>query len=223
MYAWTPVELEDIALQRSIKRLLGEKIPELTEREKNLMASFAVQDYKNYLKVEMDLVGLEDSDSWTREALKLKLGDYVSFIRELSEWLDLWIAKWRQRVKIVTRGGEEFEARRKMDEIVDRIWRKLKKRGEILDFVVGSLVRSGELCLTNTLAESVVKGELYRYARYAGDPDRVLEILDKNPLMLLRDSLKAVKRLKNTKGHLVSIRIDESLWRERKRIYYHYF
>jgi len=223
MYGWTPAELEDLALQRSIKKLLGEKIPELTEQEKGLMASFAAQDYKNYLKVEMDLVGLEDSDSWTREALKLKMEDYVSFVRELSEWLDLWIAKWRQRVRIVTREGEEFKARRRMDEAVEGIWRKLRRRGEMLDFVIGSLVRSGELCLTGTLAESVIKGELYKYARHAGDPERVLELLEKNPLMLLRDSLKAVKKLRKTRGYLVSIKIDKSMWRERKRIYYYYF
>jgi len=214
---WKLLRVEDYVLRKTIEKLLEEKLRDISKAEKSIMTSIAVEDYKNYLKVELDLLGVEDADYYIYQELKSRLERPEFFKKELEEWLEAWLLKWRQRVKVVFKDEQEFKMKKKIDAETLDLWANLEIRKELQDLVIGSLIRSGEYCLTNTIAESIIRGELFKYYKYVGDKRKLSELIEKNPVMLLRDVLRMVKIVSKNKGYLVSIKLDDKIFSEHKK------
>jgi len=178
------------------------------------MTSIAAEDYKNYLKVKLDLLGFEDAEDLIYREIKAMLEDPIKFRNKLEEWLNLWLAKWRQRVKVVFKEEQEFKVKKEVESETLHLWNSISRKKELLDLVIGSLIKSGEYCLTKTIAESIVKGELFKYSKQVSDKKKLAELIDKYPIILLKDSLRAVKVISRNKGYLVSIKVDQNMFRE---------
>ncbi|OYT25565.1 MAG: hypothetical protein B6U95_08975 [Thermofilum sp. ex4484_82] len=212
--AWTFTKIEDYVLRRTIQKLLEEKLHSISKAEKSIMTSIAAEDYKNYLKVKLDLLGFEDAEDLIYREIKAMLEDPIKFRNKLEEWLNLWLAKWRQRVKVVFKEEQEFKVKKEVESETLHLWNSISRKKELLDLVIGSLIKSGEYCLTKTIAESIVKGELFKYSKQVSDKKKLAELIDKYPIILLKDSLRAVKVISRNKGYLVSIKVDQNMFRE---------
>ncbi|MCD6457598.1 MAG: hypothetical protein DRJ44_03525 [Thermoprotei archaeon] len=212
--AWTFTKIEDYVLRKTIQKLLEEKLHNISKAEKSIMTSIAAEDYKNYLKVKLDLLGFEDAEDLIYREIKAMLEDPIKFRNKLEEWLNLWLAKWRQRVKVVFKEEQEFKVKKEVESETLHLWNSISRKKELLDLVIGSLIKSGEYCLTKTIAESIVKGELFKYSKQVSDKKKLAELIDKYPIILLKDSLRAVKVISRNKGYLVSIKVDQNMFRE---------
>ena len=212
--AWTFTKIEDYVLRKTIQKLLEEKLHSISKAEKSIMTSIAAEDYKNYLKVKLDLLGFEDAEDLIYREIKAMLEDPIKFRNKLEEWLNLWLAKWRQRVKVVFKEEQEFKVKKEVESETLHLWNSISRKKELLDLVIGSLIKSGEYCLTKTIAESIVKGELFKYSKQVSDKKKLAELIDKYPIILLKDSLRAVKVISRNKGYLVSIKVDQNMFRE---------
>ncbi|RLE71359.1 MAG: hypothetical protein DRJ37_05140 [Thermoprotei archaeon] len=211
---WKLLRVEDYVLRKTIEKLLEEKLRDISKAEKNIMTSIAVEDYKNYLKVKLDLLGIGDADYYVYKELKSMFERPELFRKEIEEWLEAWLLKWRQRVKVVFKDEQEFEMKKKIDAETIDLWANLRIKKELQDLVIGSLIRNGEYCLTNAIAESIIKGELFKYYKYTGDKKKLSELLEKNPVILLKDVLRMVKIVSRNKGYLISIKLDDRIFSE---------
>ena len=200
------------ALRVALWRLLKKKIEELTEPEAKLMLDVAERDYLNSIKFERGLLGYRDSLEAASMIVEEELEEEpASAIKKINEWLDLWLVKWRQRVRLaLAPTREELEAQ-KIENEVAFFFNNLPFIEELRDIIIGSLISNGEICFVEFLADSIIKNSLAKMYRQVQDKKKLLEIFKKNPYVLLDDALRQVKALRGYKGPLVSIRVEKVL------------
>ncbi len=206
MAYWPSSARRVTVLRATLAALLRRKLGSLTDPELRMMTDVAEADYLNYVKVKRGLLGLSDSTLTAAFIVEETFEDKpVEAACDVSEWLDLWLVKWRQRVRLALSPTKEDLEAQKMEQKVEPVFRRLKYLNELKDIVIGSLVEAGEVCFTELLAESLIKSSLARMLRETSDPARLLAVLDKNPYVLLNDVLRQVKRIKRYKGPLVTV------------------
>lgn len=216
---WGYTSRRVMTLEFSLASLLKRKLGELSDPELRMMLDVSSADYLNYVKVRRGLIGLPDS---TETAIFLVEEAFenspVETVKDLSEWLDLWIVKWRQRVRLVLTPSRTDAEARKIEGLASSVYAKLPFISELKDLTVGSLIEVGEVCFTNFLAESMIKNSLAKMLRDAGSERRLLNVLKDNPFVLLDEVLRQVKKLRHYKGPLVTVWVgsvlrENMLWR----------
>ena len=142
----------------------------------------AHQDLLNYLKQHWNIIGKEESDlkaaTHAEQMLKEEPAESEIF---LSMWISAWLFKWGQRVKLLL--GETAQDKNKLSTNFgtsdsEAQWRKLQGKREIVELVVSSLVRNGEICATEILAENVLKTELAKNSDFVNSREQVIRLLD---------------------------------------------
>jgi len=205
------ISVLDVALGHLLDRKM--ELPSGVQR--SIVLNVLVSDFVNYEMVKLGLLDEADAEELTREYLEFQLDENpAAVIKEAEEWLDVWIWKWKQRVKLVMREDEDLEAARRIEEEVKRIIPLIERYDELKRFVVGSLIRVGEVCFTNTIAESLIKSALFKWLKSYRDHEKLAEIINKNPLLLLNEVIKRVKSLKKFKGYLVVVRVADQVFSE---------
>ncbi len=203
------------SLKVVIYRLLAKKIEGLSTPENHTMSEIAVKDFLNYYKTTRNLLGIPGSTENAKYMLEDELEEHpVEMIKEIEEWLDNWLIKWRQRVKLTLSPIKEEKDIQKMEMQIAPVMSRLTFIEELRDIVIGSLVKSGEICFTDLLADNIIKAALMSVAQYYTDKNKMIQILEKNPHIILEAVLKKVKSIKNFKGPLVTIRIEKRLFRD---------
>lgn len=203
------------SLKVIIYRLLARKIEGLSTPENQTMSEIAVKDFLNYYKTMRNLLGIPGSTENAKYMLEDELEEHpVEMIKEIEEWLDNWLIKWRQRVKLTLSPIKEEKDIQKMEMQIAPVMSRLTFIEELRDIVIGSLVKSGEICFTDLLADNIIKAALISVAQYYTDKNKMTQVLEKNPHIILEAVLKKVKSIKNFKGPLVTIRIEKRLFRD---------
>lgn len=211
MYSWGL----RAALANAIAQRIREEFAGMGKAEEGFMSRIALSDFLNYLEVDRGFIYDYSPDE--------RLEFYLESLAErrpatlaamLEEWFVLWVSKWRQRVKLTTKSeaGEE-ELMRRVEEKT-RAYMGLPLVAEARLFALGSLVKSGEVCFTNLLSESVLKGALYHIALHAGSADEVVRTLEKNPALLISEIVKRVKSMARFRGPLVTLKLEQALFSE---------
>ena len=204
---------DDIIMSSWISRLLSGLMNNISELESKLMANVALRDFKNYLKVTEGFLGDVDSDY----KIQVLIYDYLernptTLRRILEDWLDYWAVKWKQRVKLAWK-DEELESGQKTFSSTENIWRKIPRRRELKELVIGSLISHKEICFTEVISESLIRGVLYKYVTSLRDSGKVLSFIEKNPVTLLNDVLTNVEKLVKTRGPLVVLKVNKKLFK----------
>jgi len=186
---------------------------DINEIESKLMANVALRDFKNYLKVTEGFLGDADSDY----KVQVLICDYLeksptTLRRILEDWLDYWTVKWKQRVKLTWR-DEDIKSGQKTVSLTESIWRKIPRRRELKELVIGSLISHKEICFTDVVSESLIRNVLYKYTISLRDNDRVLSFVEKNLITLLNDVLASVEKLVKMRGPLVVLRVNKKLFK----------
>ncbi|MCX8151021.1 MAG: hypothetical protein N3D85_05935 [Candidatus Bathyarchaeota archaeon] len=169
----------------------------------------ACQDFTNYLKTHWKLVGKE-SNNW-------ELADKIEqFFKEnptefetyLTIWTGIWLKKWKERVKLLI-GNQNLNKWNKLSKTLtdaEPLWRKLTHKQEIMEIVVATLVKNGEICGTEILAENILKMEL-------GEKKNQFMINEKEQtLTILNNALRKARDMAQSKGPLIFVKIDKGYY-----------
>jgi len=210
--------IKDLRLSHIINTNLRNVDPQLSTPELELMGRIAMLDFKNYLKAEWGLLGEENSDG----DLEFLLERYLDRDDELEErvkaWIVPWVSKWRERVKLVW-NEEEFK-KKTMNEALEEVAPlipSIPKLKELKELIIGSLIKHGELCFTNLIADNIIKGEIYRLIKGMGCRERALSFIQDNPLFLLQACISRVKVLAKSRGPAVVLHVDKRILTEALR------
>ena len=169
----------------------------------------AYRDLINYLKHYWKMVGKESSEVKVASKIEKMLKDEpTEFEMFLSVWTGMWLKKWTQRVKLVL--GDQVQDKsvpglNSTSGDVEASWQKLEGKQEIIELVVSSLVKNGELCATEILAENILKAEFGKKTSVANDTKQVLRLLEA-ALSRSREMAKCV-------NPLIFVKVDKGYYR----------
>lgn len=167
----------------------------------------ACEDLMNFLKVHWELIGRENGDYDLLERVhKYFEENSEEFSKFVGMWAGLWIKKWNERVKLLI-GNDDTPQWSKVNRRLssaEPLWRQLKRRGEMKDILVESLIRNGEICGTAIMAENLLKLELGSHEeKHSWRNDR------ETTLNLVNSAMRKARELSYSKGPLIFVKIDK--------------
>ena len=168
----------------------------------------ACQDFTNYLKCQWELIG--------KEASNCELADRMeNFFKEnpaeleafLTVWVGIWLKKWKERVKLLigTQNQNKWNKVAKTLANAEPLWRTLSHKQEIMEIVVATLVKNGEVCGTEILTENLLKMEL---------GEKNIQSMKENErvLTMVNNALRKAREMAQSKGPLIFVKIDKGYY-----------
>ena len=196
-----------------VEIMVGEKLKE-ADPALDIMGSdrkvlqVACQDFTNYLKFHWNLIGKEASQCELVERLEnLFREDPSELDGFLTVWIGIWFKKWKERVKLLI-GDQNASRWNKISKNISNaepIWKRIENKQELLEIVVATLVKNGEICGTEILSENLLKMEL--------GEKRVQEPSDKERIFTaVNDALRKAREMAQSKGPLIFVKIDKGYY-----------
>jgi hypothetical protein len=168
----------------------------------------ACQDFTNYLKFHWNLIGKEANQCDLVERLETLYKENPQELDAfLAVWVNIWFKKWKERVKLLI-GDQNANKWNKMAKTItdaEPIWRKLDHKQEIQELVVATLIRNGEICGTEILAENLLKIELgEKCCQQLGDRERVFTTVN--------NALRRAREMAQSRGPLIFVKVDKGYY-----------
>ena len=196
-----------------VEIMLGEKLKD-ADPALDIMGSdrkvlqVACQDFTNYLKFHWNLIGKESNQCELVDKLeKLFKEDASELDAFLTVWTGIWFKKWKERVKLLI-GNQNANKWNKMSKTlanVEPLWCKIEHKQELQEIVVATLVKNGEICGTEILAENLLKMELgEKNLENASDRDRLFTTLN--------SALRKAREMAQSRGPLIFVKIDKGYY-----------
>jgi hypothetical protein len=196
-----------------VEIMLGEKLKD-ADPALDIMGSdrkvlqVACQDFTNYLKFHWNLIGKEANQCELVEKLeKLFKEDAEELDAFLTVWTGIWFNKWKERVKLLI-GNQNANKWNKMSKTLanaEPLWRKIEHKQELQEVVVSTLIKNGEVCGTEILAENLLKMEL-------GEKN-LKNISEKERLFItLNNTLRKAREMAQSKGPLIFVKVDKGYY-----------
>ena len=196
-----------------VEIMLGEKLKD-ADPALDIMGSdrkvlqVACLDFTNYLKFHWNLIGKESNQCELVEKLeKLFKEDAAELDAFLTVWTGIWFKKWKERVKLLI-GNQNANKWNKMSKTlanVEPLWRKIEHKQELQEVVVATLIKNGEICGTEILAENLLKMELgEKNLENASDRDRLFTTLN--------CALRKAREMAQSRGPLIFVKIDKGYY-----------
>lgn len=168
----------------------------------------ACQDFTNYLKFHWNLIGKEANQCELVEKLD---GIFKENADELDEfltiWCNIWFKKWKQRVKLLI-GNQNANKWSKMAKSItdaEPLWRQLNHKQELQEIVVATLIKNGEICGTDILAENLLKMELGE-RNIAGLEEK------ERAFTTLNNALRKAREMAQSRGPLIFVKVDKGYY-----------
>src|SRR4030042_4551050 len=169
----------------------------------------ACQDFTNYLKYHWNLIGKEASQCELVEKLeKLFKEDPDELEQFLTVWIGMWFKKWKERVKLLIgeQNANKWSKVSKALSVAEPLWRKIERKQEIIEVVLATLIKNGEICGTEILSENLLKMELgEKRVQYLSDIEQVCTILN--------NALRKGRDMAQSRGPLIFVKIDKGYYR----------
>jgi hypothetical protein len=196
-----------------VEIMLGEKLKD-ADPALDIMGSdrkvlqVACQDFTNYLKFHWNLIGKEANQCELVEKLeKLFKEDAAELEAFLTVWTGIWFKKWKERVKLLI-GNQNANKWNKMSKTladVEPMWRKIEQKQELQEVVVSTLIKNGEVCGTEILAENLLKMELgEKNLQNFNDKERLFATLN--------NALRKAREMAQSRGPLIFVKIDKGYY-----------
>ncbi len=196
-----------------VEMMIGEKLKE-ADQTLDILGSdrkvlqVACQDFSNYLKFHWNLIGKEANQCDVVEKLELLFkedaGELDAF---LTVWCNIWFNKWKQRVKLLI-GNQSAANWSKMAKTManaEPLWRRIEHKRELQEVVVATLIKNGEICGTDILAENLLKLELgERKLQGLSDKERILATLN--------NTLRKAREMAQSRGPLIFVKVDKGYY-----------
>jgi hypothetical protein len=196
-----------------VEIMLGEKLKD-SDPALDIMGSdrkvlqVACQDFTNYLKFHWNLIGKEANQCDLVERLEtLFKEDSQELNAFLTVWTGIWFKKWKERVKLLigTQNANKWNKMSKTLANVEPMWRKIEHKQELQEIVVSTLIKNGELCGTEILAENLLKMEL-------GEKD-IENVNEKERIFTtLNNALRKAREMAQSRGPLIFVKIDKGYY-----------
>ncbi len=196
-----------------VEIMIGEKLKE-ADPALDLMGSdrkvlqVACQDFTNYLKFHWNLIGKEASQCELVERLEnLFREDPSELDGFLTVWIGIWFKKWKERVKLLI-GDQNASRWSKISKNISNaepVWKRIENKQELLEIVVATLIKNGEICGTEILSENLLKMELgEKGVQDPSDKERVFTAVN--------DALRKAREMAQSKGPLIFVKIDKGYY-----------
>ncbi|MFP3173473.1 MAG: hypothetical protein RXR44_02800 [Vulcanisaeta sp.] len=134
---------------------------DLDQGEQEFLVSYAYQDLRYYLLYKFGLFNLDNNDA-SYELCKRIIRNEDSVVRLVDEWLNWWVIKWRQRVRLVfnesEQKGDEAGESQSIEDLIKKIPKRLldKLRRETMI----ELMRQNEVCSLDIVSDFIVRSAL---------------------------------------------------------------
>jgi hypothetical protein len=196
-----------------VEIMIGEKLKE-ADPALDIMGSdrkvlqVACQDFTNYLKFHWNLIGKEASQCELVERLEnLFREDPSELDGFLTVWIGIWFKKWKERVKLLI-GDQNASRWSKISKNISNaepVWKRIENKQELLEIVVATLVKNGEICGTEILSENLLKMELGE--KGVQDPSDIERVF-----AAVNDALRKAREMAQSKGPLIFVKIDKGYY-----------
>jgi hypothetical protein len=197
-----------------VEIILNEKLKE-ADPALDLMGSdrkvlqVAFQDFTNYLKFHWNLIGKEANNFELVEKMERFFKENPAEMEAyLTVWTGIWLKKWKERVKLLI-GNQNTNKWSKVSKTLsdaEPLWRKLERKQEIMELVVSTLIKNGEICGTEILSENLLKMEL-------GERKAVITFNEKEQILaVLNSALRKARDMAQSKGPLIFVKIDKGYY-----------
>jgi len=142
----------------------------------------AFQDFTNYLKFKLTPNGISTGKFDVAQKVEQYLSvDAVEFEAFMQVWVGMWLKKWKSRVKLLLRNDSKCGSEHVAKALADGapLLEKLECKQEMMEMVVSTLIKYGEVCGTELFAQHLLKLELGKKAGIdMGDAEQLLSILN---------------------------------------------
>ncbi|MGD6806008.1 MAG: hypothetical protein ACQCN4_03515 [Candidatus Bathyarchaeia archaeon] len=168
----------------------------------------ACQDFTNYLKFHWNLIGKEANQCEMVEKLDSVFKENAEELDEfLAVWCNIWFKKWKERVKLLI-GNQNANKWSKMTKTItdaEPLWRKIEHKQELQEVVVATLIKNGEICGTDILAENLLKLELgEQNVQNMDEKERVFTVLNR--------ALRRAREMAQSRGPLIFVKVDKGYY-----------
>lgn len=196
-----------------VEIMLGEKLKD-SDPALDIMGSdrkvlqVACQDFTNYLKFHWNLIGKEANQCDLVERLEtLFKEDSQELNAFLTVWTGIWFKKWKERVKLLigTQNANKWNKMSKTLANVEPMWRKIEHKQELQEIVISTLIKNGEVCGTEILAENLLKMEL-------GEKDTENLNEKERIFTTLNNALRKAREMSQSRGPLIFVKIDKGYY-----------
>ena len=169
----------------------------------------ACQDFTNYLKYHWNLMGKEANSCELVEKMEQSFKENpVEFEAYLAVWTGIWLKKWKERVKLLI-GNQNVNKWNKVSKTLadaEPLWKKLDHKQEIMEVIVTTLIKNGEICGTEILSENLLKLEL-------GEKVNQVMLNEKEQILtVLNNTLRKARDMAQSRGPLIFVKIDKGYY-----------
>ena len=196
-----------------VEIMIGEKLKD-ADPALDIMGSdrkvlqVACQDFTNYLKFHWNLIGKEANQCELVEKLEALYKENADELDSfLTVWCNIWFKKWKQRVQLLI-GNQNANKWNKMAKTItnaEPFWNKIERKQELQEVVIATLIKNGEICGTEILAENLLKLELgEKSVRNLEDKQRVFATLN--------NTLRRAREMAQSRGPLIFVKVDKGYY-----------
>ncbi|MCL2358965.1 hypothetical protein [Candidatus Bathycorpusculum sp.] len=196
-----------------VEIMIGEKLKEI-DPALDIMGSdrtvlqVAYQDFTNYLKFQWNLIGKGTQQCEILERLekltKDNAGELDAF---LTVWRNIWFKKWQERVKLLIgkQGTNKWNKLNQPLTNVETIWKKIECKQELQELTIATLIKNGEICGTEIIAENLLKMEL--------GEKRLQNLAETEQVFVtLNNTLRKARAISQSRGPLIFVKIDKGYY-----------
>jgi hypothetical protein len=168
----------------------------------------ACQDFTNYLKFQWELIGKEANNFELVEKMETFFKENPQELEAfLTVWVGIWLKKWKERVKLLigTQNQNKWNKVAKTLATAEPLWRNLQHKQEIMEIVVATLIKNGEICGTEILSENLLKLELGEKVNQSpNEKEQVLTVVN--------NALRKAREMAQSRGPLIFVKIDKGYY-----------
>ena len=168
----------------------------------------ACQDFTNYLKFQWELIGKEANNFELVEKMETFFKENPQELEAfLTVWVGIWLKKWKERVKLLigNQNQNKWNKVAKTLATAEPLWRNLQHKQEIMEIVVATLIKNGEICGTEILSENLLKVELGEKGNQTPNEKEVV-------LCVLNNALRKAREMAQSRGPLIFVKIDKGYY-----------
>jgi hypothetical protein len=198
--------MTSLELDRRLFSLLAEEIigylPQFEPYSSDYqMVVYACKDLKEWLKWKLGVDTLRQVDERIEGYLEKDLGTFRIF---LNCWVSLWVAKWKERVDVLSTVPKSPPEVLKRIRDARNVIRNIECRKELKQMVIQKLLSQGEVCMVGFIAEQLMTEEIAERGIWSGSAQEVAKI---SPLNILNGLSSRISELSMEKGPFVYLSI----------------
>jgi len=195
-----------LALKKRLLSLLTEEIkvyiPQFEAYTSDYqMVVYACRDFEEWMKCKWDIKSHHRLYEKLEETLDHEPKDFKVF---LNFWVGCWLEKWRERVKVLSTKPKLPPNVLKRIRKARKFYREMEHGNELKEMVIRKLIRHGEICMTQVIAENLIIGEI---AKRIGSMNGSSRFVNVQPIDIFISLSYKISRLSKEKGPLIYLNI----------------